>query len=189
MSEKSGTTRPYSSRGHHLVDTGRCRVRAAKYPAKVSSNVSLSQSGPPETRLSADSLEVQHLVGQIVSVTGEASRVLAADAVRLAPRSSLVWWACGRSGRDAVERYAAFRVGYHRGLDALRANGWKGSGFVRWSHPGNVGFLRCLLGLQVTAGELGEHDEEERCRLFLLQLDPSGVPPAELRDSSVQSDQ
>ena len=150
----------------------------------MSSNVSLSQSGPPETRLPADSPEVQHLVGQIAGVSTEASRSLAADAVRLAPRSSLVWWVCGRNARDAVERYAAFRVGYHRALDALRANGWKGSGFVRWSHPGNVGFLRCLLGLQIAAGELGEHDEEERCRLFLLQLDPSGVPPEEFRDIS-----
>lgn len=146
----------------------------------MSSNISLSHSGPPETRLPPDSIEVQHLVAQIVSSPGESSRGLAAQAVRLAPRSSLVWWACGNTARDVVERYAAFRVGYHRGLDALRANGWKGSGFVRWNHPGNVGFLRCLLGLQFAAGELNERDEEERCRLFLLQLDPGGIPPDEV---------
>lgn len=97
----------------------------------------------------------------------------------MAPRSSLVWWACGVTSDDEVERYAAFRVGYHRGLDSLRANGWRGSGFVRWSHVGNLGFLRCLLGLQLAAGSIGEADEEERCRLFLLQLDPSGVPADE----------
>lgn len=84
------------------------------------------------------------------------------------------------AGSD-IDRYASFRVGYHRGLDALRANGWRGSGFVRWSHPGNLGFLRCLLGLQVSAAALGEIDEEDRCRLFLLQLDPSGVPAEETR--------
>lgn len=84
------------------------------------------------------------------------------------------------AGSD-VERYAAFRVGYHRGLDALRANGWRGSGFVRWSHPGNLGFLRCLLGLQMSAAAFGEADEDERCRLFLLQLDPGGVPSDEAR--------
>ena len=29
------------------------------------------------------------------------------------------------------------------GLGALRANGWRGSGYVRWAEPTNVGFLRC----------------------------------------------
>ena len=29
--------------------------------------------------------------------------------------------------------------GYHRGLDALRRAGWRGSGYVRWAHPGNRG--------------------------------------------------
>ncbi|MEK9938996.1 MAG: DUF3151 family protein, partial [Ilumatobacter sp.] len=40
------------------------------------------------------------------------------------------------------------------------------------------GFLRCLLGLQNRAAEIGELDEAERCALFLLQLDPAGVPDA-----------
>jgi hypothetical protein len=75
-----------------------------------------------------------------------------------------------------LESYAAYRVGYHRGLDLLRANGWRGSGFVRWQHASNLGFLLCLLGLQLSAEKIGENDEAERCRLFLLQLDPSGVP-------------
>ncbi|MEY2968867.1 MAG: hypothetical protein RIQ64_1494 [Actinomycetota bacterium] len=144
----------------------------------MSSNISLSQSGPPETRLPAESPEVQHLVSQLLGSPNEDAR---RSAVRLAPRSSLVWWACGMSAGSDVERYATFRVGYHRGLDALRANGWRGSGFVRWSHPGNLGFLRCLLGLQMSAAAFGEADEDERCRLFLLQLDPAGVPSDEAR--------
>ena len=41
-----------------------------------------------------------------------------------------------------IERYAYYRVGYHRGLDALRANGWRGSGYVRWSSRRTSGFLR-----------------------------------------------
>jgi len=118
-----------------------------------------------------------HLASQVVSGSHDARE----QAVRLAPRSSLVWWACGWAAKDAVDRYAAFRVGYHRGLDSLRANGWRGSGYVRWAHPGNLGFLRCLLGLQLAAGAVGEADEEERCRLFLLQLDPSGVPSDEAK--------
>jgi len=143
----------------------------------MSSSISLSSSGPPETRLPIESAEVTHLLSR-ASSGDEGARE---EAVRLSPRSSLVWWACGTAATDPVARYAAFRVGYHRGLDSLRANGWRGSGFVRWTHAGNLGFLRCLLGLQLAAGELGEADEEERCRLFLLQLDPSGVPVDEAK--------
>jgi hypothetical protein len=33
-----------------------------------------------------------------------------------------------------------------------------------------------LLGLQKMAESIGESDEAERCHLFLLQLDPSGIP-------------
>lgn len=146
----------------------------------VSSNVSFSNSASPETRLPPESAEVLQIVARIVSLVGEKERAqldaLVESAVRLAPRSSLVWWACGFAAETDVARYAAYRVGYHRGLDSLRANGWKGSGFVRWSHTGNHGFLRCLFGLQRSAAVLGESDEEERCRLFLLQLDPSGIP-------------
>ena len=72
--------------------------------------------------------------------------------------------------------YAAFRTGYHRGLDRLRASGWRGSGYVRWVHPSNRGFLRALSGLQRVADRIGETDEADRCALFLIQLDP-GWPP------------
>ena len=65
-----------------------------------------------------------------------------------------------------------YRVGYHRGLDALRANGWRGSGYVRWSEPTNRGFLRALAGLGAMAAAIGERDEAERVMMFLLQLDP-----------------
>jgi hypothetical protein len=93
------------------------------------------------------------------------------------PRVLDAWAALGDVGRDPVERYAAYRIGYHRGLDALRASGWRGSGYVRWSVPSNHGFLRSLLGLHRMAAEIGETDEAERCATFLAQLDPSGVPP------------
>ena len=92
------------------------------------------------------------------------------------PRSLDGWAAHGDLGRDVIDRYASYRVGYHRGLDALRANGWRGSGYVRWSEPGNRGFLRCLLGLHLAATAIEEDDEAQRCAQFLLQLDPSGVP-------------
>lgn len=78
----------------------------------------------------------------------------------------------GASSRRLVEAYAYFRVGYHRGLDALRAAGWRGSGYVRARHAPNRGFLRCLDGLRRTADAIGEHAEAERCATFLRQLDP-----------------
>ena len=140
----------------------------------MSSNVSLNPSGPPETRLPLDPPEVQHLLAQVAASANDMdTRALVTRLVSLAPRSSAAWAAYGDTARDAIERYAAYRVGYHRGLDALRANGWKGSGYVRWSHNGNTGFLSCLDGLRRAAHEIGEEDEAERCRLFLLQLDPS----------------
>ena len=92
------------------------------------------------------------------------------------PRFVAAWAALGDAAGDTIERYAAYRVGYHRGLDALRANGWRGSGYVRWVEPTNVGFLRCLQGLQEMAEAIGEDDEAERCAQFLQQLDPSGPP-------------
>jgi len=73
---------------------------------------------------------------------------------------------------EPIDRYAFARVGYHRGLDALRAAGWRGSGYVRWRHEPNRGFLRSLHALQLAAGAIGETDEEQRCALFLRQLDP-----------------
>jgi len=95
-----------------------------------------------------------------------------AAVVASAPRSVDVWAALGAAGRDDIEAYAAYRVGYHRGLDALRANGWRGSGYVRWSRPSNRAFLRCLEGLRTKAEAIGEHDEVDRLATFLLQLEP-----------------
>lgn len=104
------------------------------------------------------------------------SREQVAAVVAAAPRSLDGWAALGALGRDTIERYAYYRIGYHRGLDTLRANGWRGSGYVRWGEGGNDGFLRCLLGLQQMAAEIGEDDEADRCGVFLQQLDPRGVP-------------
>jgi hypothetical protein len=59
-------------------------------------------------------------------------------------------------------------------LDTLRANGWRGSGFVRWAHTSNHGFLECLEGLAVNAAVIGEESEAVRCQQFLIQCDPRG---------------
>ena len=100
-------------------------------------------------------------------------RALVAKIVAEHPKHSLPWAELGDVAQDVVDAYAAYRVGYHRGLDALRANGWRGSGYVRWAHEGNRGFLRCLEGLMRAASSIAEHDEAVRCRQFLAQLDPT----------------
>jgi len=94
------------------------------------------------------------------------------------PSSSSAWavladnaFAAGR----VIESYAYARVGYHRGLDALRRNGWKGHGPVPWSHEPNRGFLRCLHALARAAGAIGESDEAERCTAFLRDSDPTAT--------------
>lgn len=131
-------------------------------------------TGLPSTVLPDADAALRHELRQ--AVTGDAARDAIAKVVAAHPRSLDAWAALGDHGRDTIERYAAYRVGYHRGLDALRANGWRGSGYVRWSAPGNRAFLRCLLGLGACADAIGERDEADRCAQFLLQLDPSGVP-------------
>jgi hypothetical protein len=76
---------------------------------------------------------------------------------------------------STVESYAYARVGYHRGLDALRRNGWKGHGPVPWSHQPNRGFLRSLHALGRAAAAIGEDDEAQRCREFLHDSDPAAA--------------
>lgn len=131
-------------------------------------------SGLPSTVLPEADAGLRHALAR--AERADDARAAVAAVVATAPRFLAGWAALGDRGRDVVERYAAYRVGYHRGLDALRANGWRGSGYVRWAAPGNVAFLHCLLGLQLTATAIGEHDEAERCAQFLGQLDPSGPP-------------
>ncbi|MCD9623025.1 DUF3151 domain-containing protein [Rhabdothermincola salaria] len=138
--------------------------------------VNLSASGPPETVLPTEGAEVRRRLDEAVAAGEDQRRAEVAAIVADHPRWSEAWATLGDLGRDPVERYAAYRVGYHRGLDALRANGWRGSGYVRWQHPSNRGFLRSLAGLAAQAAVIGEDDEAERCELFLRQLDPSWPP-------------
>jgi hypothetical protein len=74
---------------------------------------------------------------------------------------------------DPVSAYAFARTGYHRGLDRIRKAGWGGQGPVPWSHAPNRGFLRSVHGLMRAAAAIGEVEEAERCRTFLLELDPA----------------
>lgn len=133
----------------------------------------LTPQGPPRTVLPAEAAEIRHAVAQVVAAPADARKALAAAVVADHPRSLIAWCALGDAATETIERYAAYRVGYHRGLDALRANGWRGSGYVRWADETNHAFLGCLRGLGQMAATIGEADEAERIALFLGQLDPS----------------
>ncbi len=91
------------------------------------------------------------------------------------PSSSLAWATLAEQAMgddDDLVSYAFARVGYHRGLDALRRNGWKGHGPVPWSHEPNQGFLRCLAALAAASDSIGDIEEAVRCRQLLLDSDP-----------------
>jgi hypothetical protein len=97
------------------------------------------------------------------------------------PGFSLAWAMLAEEALAAgrpVESYAYARTGYHRGLDVLRRNGWKGHGPIPWSHSANQGFLRSLAALARTADAIGEDDEAARCWTFLA--DSSAEAYAEL---------
>jgi hypothetical protein len=104
-----------------------------------------------------------------------------ADPVQVAtehPSSSAAWAALAEEalGRGFwVEGYAYARTGYHRGLDALRKAGWRGTGPVPWSHEPNQGFLRALHALAVAAAAINETEEAGRCTKFLDDCDPAAA--------------
>ncbi len=138
--------------------------------------VSLTTSGPPETILDAEPQAARDALVAALGLAPSQQRAAVAAVVAGHPTFLDGWARLGALGRDHIESYAAYRVGYHRGLDRLRANGWRGSGYVRWEHEENRGFLRALHGLALAALTIGEDAEAERCELFLRQLDPSWPP-------------
>ncbi|HET7690731.1 MAG TPA: DUF3151 domain-containing protein [Nocardioidaceae bacterium] len=124
-------------------------------------------AGPPPTQLPEDSAAADLAEG-----------VAAADVVRAHPESPLAWATlaeqAAESGAEDLTVYAYARVGYHRSLDLLRRNGWKGHGPVPWEHEPNRGFLRCLASLSKAAGAIGETGEQERCATFLRDSSATG---------------
>ena len=94
------------------------------------------------------------------------------------PTSSLAWATLAEDALAddrTVEGYAYARTGYHRALDSLRRNGWRGQGPVPWEHEPNRGFLRALAALSKAAGLIGESDEERRCADFLRDSSATGA--------------
>ena len=123
--------------------------------------------GTPETLLPTDPAQALVDAGQP-----------AKDVVRVYPASSLAWAVLAEGaldeGRD-IDAYAYARVGYHRGLDALRGNGWHGHGPVPYFHVPNRGFLRALSALAKAAARIEDTDEAARCRDFLFDSSPEAA--------------
>lgn len=134
-------------------------------------------AGPPDTELPPGPDDATRALEAALAEPDERRRDALASVVRAHPAWPDGWAAMAGVSDDDLVAYAYCRVGYHRGLDALRRAGWRGSGYVRWSAPGNRGFLRCLEGLRRRAEAIGEHDEAQRCAQFLRQLDPAWPPP------------
>jgi hypothetical protein len=130
-------------------------------------------AGPPDTVLQDAPAAAAARLAAALDAPVSGRREAVADVARAFPSWPAVWAELGDVAGDEIEAYAYYRVGYHRGLDALRQQGWRGNGYVRWSHPSNLGFLRCLDGLRVCAAAIGETVEEQRCEAFLHQLDPA----------------
>ncbi|HEY0638307.1 MAG TPA: DUF3151 domain-containing protein [Pseudonocardiaceae bacterium] len=127
--------------------------------------------GPPPTLLPEEPEASDALATALAG--GDAAAAAAAY-----PTFSAAWAALAEAaladGRP-VAAYAYARTGYHRGLDQLRRNGWKGFGPVPWEHEPNRGFLRALAALGRAAEEIGEDDEADRCRQFLHDSDPAAA--------------
>ncbi len=118
-------------------------------------------AGPPPTHLPEDP-----------ATAALAQGTPAAEVVRAHPESPVAWATLAEAALedasvDDVTAYAYARVGYHRSLDLLRRNGWKGHGPVPWEHEPNRGFLRALAALALAADRIGETPEAARCREFL----------------------
>ena len=131
---------------------------------------------PPATLLPADAEAENALAKAAETGTAEAYKAVA----REHPAFSGGWAALAADSLatgEPVTAYAYARTGYHRGLDALRRNGWKGHGPIPWSHAPNQGFLRCLAALALGAERIGESDEAARCRQFLVDADPTAPRP------------
>ena len=123
-------------------------------------------AGPPPTHLPVDPATAELDAGEAP-----------ASVVRRRPASPAAWAAFAAEARDQgaddVTVYAYARVGYHRSLDLLRRNGWKGHGPVPWEHEPNRGFLRALAALARAADRIGEAPEAQRCGDFLRDSSPT----------------
>ncbi len=136
------------------------------------SEVTFNKGKMPETRLPDEDPLFEQELKKIRGNEPADKRSKLLELASKNPESIGIWCVLGISSSEMMESYSYFRVAYHRGLDSLRKNGWRGSGFVRWEHAGNRYFLFALNQLAEISKEIGDHIEAERCSLFLRQLEP-----------------
>jgi len=138
-----------------------------------------AQMAPPTTLLPPDAPEAIRALDAALATGADGSserQVALRDVARRWPALVAAWASLAETalalGQD-VEAYAFARTAYHRSLDRLRANGWRGTGLVPGSHAPNLGVLRALRALMLASERLGETDEVARLRTFLLDSDPT----------------
>jgi hypothetical protein len=130
-----------------------------------------SEPGPSPTLLPID---------PAVAELANAGRERFLDIVRANPASSLCWALLAEGSlrigtpEGDLGAYAYARTGYHRGLDALRRAGWRGTGPIPWEHVPNRGFLRSLYALAQAAERIDDTVEQERCIQFLRDSSMTG---------------
>lgn len=104
--------------------------------------------GPPPVLLPGDpEAEAALLAGENATIVAAAAPVASVARAALAEEAL--------DDDKAITAYACARTGYHRGLDQLRRNGWKGFGPVPFRHEPNRGFLRCVAALARAADLIG----------------------------------
>ncbi|MCJ7857303.1 DUF3151 domain-containing protein [Corynebacterium kalidii] len=131
----------------------------------------------------AEHPEVRLPVELATAVTGSESLEELETLAVANPKDSGVWAALAGyhlsqgagQGTEKVTAYACARTGYHRGLDALRSNGWRGTGPVPWAHEPNRGVLRAIMMLATAAQAIGEEDEYIRCLNLVNDCDPGAA--------------
>ncbi len=125
-----------------------------------------------ETILPPVTDEVREAFRAALTLDRGARKIAVGELVAEHPTYLEGWAELSTLAGEPIEAYAYARVGYHRGLDALRGNGWGGSGLVRWSVASNRPFLTCLVRLRESARAIGETAEVTRIDAFLRDLDP-----------------
>jgi len=168
---RRGTVHDHRRRGEgaHLAQgrVRRCLDAAVGQDGYVTTHSNLF-GGPPPTLLPDDQLSRDALE----------SGAPPENAAAAFPSACLPWAVLAERALDAgrdVEGYAYARTGYHRALDSLRKNGWRGQGPVPWEHEPNRGFLRALAALSRAAAAIGETEEELRCAQFLRDSSMTGA--------------
>jgi hypothetical protein len=130
-----------------------------------------AEPGPPPTLLPVD---------PAVDELANSGRERFLEIVSAHPASSLCWALLAEGSlrigtpEGNIGAYAYARTGYHRGLDALRRAGWRGTGPIPWEHVPNRGFLRSLYALALAAERIGDTVEHERCTQFLRDSSMTG---------------